>query len=92
MAPDCLSELALGGRDQPQGCREIFLRGNVYRPVLGLATRRMRAEKVAALPISVRTKATRLEAASAIRTDVVESLVSARFAKRAFERTNAGNQ
>ena len=66
--------------------------GNVYRPVLSLATRLMRAEKVAALPIRARTNGTRLEAASAIVTDVVEYLVSARFAKRAFERTNAGNK
>ena len=92
MAPDCLSELALGWRDQPQGCREIFMRANVYRPVLGLTTRLMRAERVAALPISVRTNGTRLEAASAIGTDVVEYWVHARFAKRAFERTNAGNK
>ena len=68
------------------------MRGNVYRSVLGLATRRRRAEKVAALPISVRTNGTRLEAASAIGTDVVEYLDRARFAKRAFERTNAGNK
>ena len=60
--------------------------------MLGLATRRMRAERIAALPICVRTNGTRLEAASAIRTDVVESLVSARFAKHALERTNVGNQ
>ncbi len=53
------------------------MRGNVYRPVLGLTTRRMRAEKVATLPISVWTNGTRLEAASAIGTDVVEDLVSA---------------
>ena len=68
------------------------MRGNVYRPVRSLPTRRMRAEKVAALPISVRTNGIRLEAASVIGTDVVEDWVSARFAKRAFKRTNAGNK
>ena len=82
--------LALLGWNTPDPVGEALMGGNVHGPVFHLQARGILAEEIVALPVPGRSNGPWNEPAAAIRAHIVQDVLDAGRAERAFVGANAG--